>query len=96
MKLIAWDDRRSNREAKDLRFLMTSYLQAVNEERIYGERGRHTDLPDDDRFVNVQLTGARLLGRDVGAILPDQSIEALTRILAEQTAGAAATCSSWR
>lgn len=87
MKLIAWDDRRSNRDAKDLRFIMTHYLQAGNEERVYGEQGGHTDLLADDKFVNVELTGARLLGRDVGVILTDQSLEAVARILAEQTAG---------
>lgn len=86
MKLIAWDDRRYNRDAKDLRFVMTNYLQAGNEERVYGERGGHTDLLDDDKFVDVRLTGARLLGRDVGAILSDRSLIAVTRILAEQTA----------
>lgn len=88
MKLIAWDDRRFNSDAKDLRFVMTSYLQAGNEKRVYGERGHHTDLLDEDKFVNVQLTGARLLGRDVRAILSDRSLIAVTRILAEQTAGA--------
>ena len=86
MKLIAWDDRRFNRDAKDLRFIMTHYLQAGNEERIYGERGDHMDLLDEDKFVDVQLTGARLLGRDVGAIISDQSHGVVTRILAEQTA----------
>lgn len=86
MKLIAWDDRRFNRDAKDFRLIMTSYLQAGNEERVYGERGGHMDLLDDDKFVNVQMTGARLPGHDVGAILSDRSLEAVTRILAEQTA----------
>lgn len=86
MKLIAWDDRRYNRDAKDLRFIMTHYLQAGNEERVYGERGDHTDLLDEDKFVDVELTGLRLLGRDIGAILSDQSHGAVTRILAEQTA----------
>jgi predicted nucleotidyltransferase len=87
MKLIAWDDRRFNRDARDLRLIMTCYLQAGNEERVFGERGGQTDLLDDDKFVNVPLTGARLLGRDVGAILTEQSLKAVKRILAEQTAG---------
>lgn len=86
MKLIAWDDRRYNRDAKDLRLIMTKYLQAGNDERVYGERGDHTDLLGDDKFVDVRLTGPRLLGRDVGAILSDQSHGAVMRILAEQTA----------
>jgi predicted nucleotidyltransferase len=86
MKLIAWDDRRFNRDAKDLRLIMTKYLQAGNEERMYGERGDHTDLLDEDKFVDAGLTGARLLGRDVGAILSDQSHGPVSRILAEQTA----------
>lgn len=86
MKLITWDDRRYNRDAKDLRFIMTNYLQAGNEERVYGERGHHTDLLDEDKFVNVQLVGARLLGRYVRAILSDRSFIAVTRILAGQTA----------
>lgn len=86
MKIIAWDDRRFNRDAKDLRFIMTHYLQAGNEERVYGERGDQTDLLDEDKFVDVELTGARLLGRDVGTITSDQSHRAVTRILAEQTA----------
>lgn len=86
MKLIAWDERRFNRDAKDLRFIMTHYLQTGNKGRVYGEQGNHTDLLDEDKFVDVELTGARLLGRDVGAIISDQSHGTVTRILAEQTA----------
>jgi hypothetical protein len=41
MKLIAWDDRRFNRDAKDLRFIMTHYLQAGNEERATSHSSSH-------------------------------------------------------
>jgi predicted nucleotidyltransferase len=86
MKLIAWDDRRENSDAKDLRFIISNYLQAGNEERVYGNKSEHSDLLDDEKFVSVELTSARLLGRDVGMLLTDQSRQAVIRILEEQTA----------
>jgi predicted nucleotidyltransferase len=86
MKLIAWDDRRQNSDAKDLHFIMSNYLHAGNEERVYGERGEHSDLLDDDKFVSVELTSARLLGRDIGGLATAQSREAVARMLEEQAA----------
>lgn len=86
MKLIAWDDRRHNRDAKDLGFIISNYLQAGNEERVYGDGGEHSDLLNDEKFVSVELTSARLLGRDVGMLLTDQSQQAVIRILEKQTA----------
>jgi predicted nucleotidyltransferase len=53
MKLIAWDDRRLNSDAKDLRFIISSYLQAGNEERVYGDGAEHSELLDDEKFVSV-------------------------------------------
>src|SRR5262245_3732962 len=63
MKLIAWKERRNSKDAKDLKLLLSEYLRAGNVTRL--ESGEHRDLLEDDKFVNVELASARLLGRDL-------------------------------
>ena len=85
MKLIAWSDRRHayHKDALDLGFLMTNYLDAGNQERIYGEDGDNNDLLDED--FDYDLASARLLGRDVRRLLTERSYAVVTAILDEQT-----------
>jgi predicted nucleotidyltransferase len=85
MKLIAWNDRRHayQKDALDLGFLMTNYLDAGNQERIYEEEGDSTDLLSED--FDYDLASARLLGRDVRRLLTERSYAAVTAILDEQT-----------
>ena len=68
MKLIAWNDQpyRRGKDAVDLGFIMSNYLDAGNADRILGESADHMDLLTDD--FDHYLTGSRLLGRDVGRL----------------------------
>jgi predicted nucleotidyltransferase len=64
MKLIAWSERGSathRKDARDLSLLLTTYLRAGNEQRLYGE---HAALLDEADF-DVGAAGARILGRDL-------------------------------
>lgn len=78
LKLIAWSERGSainRRDARDLGLLLTTYLRAGNEERLYGE---HAALLDEADF-DFDGAGARILGRDLAGIAgPD------TRVRLEQ------------
>lgn len=67
LKLIAWSERGSavdRRDARDLGLLLTTYLRAGNEERLYGEHAALLDEPDFD----YDAAGARILGRDLASI----------------------------
>lgn len=87
MKLIAWKDRQQVKDAKDLKLIISEYLRAGNQERL--ESGEHSDLLSEELFSSVELTSARLLGRDVGLLLTNQSQRAVLEILEEPTALAA-------
>lgn len=67
LKLIAWQDRKNqnSKDALDLAFILTEYLNTDHLERISKE---HPDLFDDPDF-DFDITGARLLGRDIAAIV---------------------------
>ena len=81
MKLVAWKDRRHRyrKDAQDLGYVMSVYLDAGNQERVYEEGGDAIDLLDDD--FDYEQAGARLLGRDVGRILTDRSRTVVEEIL---------------
>ncbi len=67
LKLIAWSERGSavnRKDARDLSLLLTTYLRAGNEERLYGE---HAALLDEAGF-DLEAAGARILGRDLASI----------------------------
>jgi predicted nucleotidyltransferase len=62
MKLIAWRERGSSvhrKDARDLGLLLTTYLRAGNEGRLYKE---HAALLDEAEF-DLDAAGARILGR---------------------------------
>ena len=84
MKLVTWQQRRQTKDAKDLKFVLTRYLQAGNLERLSSPP--HEELLDEDQFINLELTGARLLGRDVAVLLSAQSRQLVLAILADSTA----------
>ena len=71
MKIVAWDERRFERDAEDLALIMRHYLDAGNQERIYSEQGDCVDLLDE-RFDYCKAS-ARILGRDIGRLLTDIS-----------------------
>ena len=84
MKLIAWKDRRHRyrKDAQNLGFILSVYLDAGNQRRVYEEGGDAIDLLDED--FDYDQAGARLLGRDVGQILTDRSRAAVEEILEGQ------------
>jgi len=77
MKIISWHDRypERNRDAKDLVLLMRNYLDAGNEERLYNEE---VDL-------DYLRASARLLGRDIAAILNPRTAKTVLKILNLET-----------
>ena len=83
MKIVAWDERRFERDAQDLGLLMRHYLAAGNEGRIYSEQGDCFDLLNDEFDYNK--AGARILGRDIGQLVTDTSRPILARVLSPET-----------
>lgn len=85
MKLIAWNDRRFRyrKDAQDLGLLMLTYLDAGNNDRIFGDEAEDGDLLNDD--FDYHLTSARILGRDVKRLLSERSAAPVGDILDEQT-----------
>jgi predicted nucleotidyltransferase len=48
MKIVAWDDRRFERDAQDLGLIMRHYLDAGNQDRVYSEQGDCFDLLNEE------------------------------------------------
>ncbi|MBO0797271.1 MAG: nucleotidyl transferase AbiEii/AbiGii toxin family protein [Blastocatellia bacterium] len=84
MKLIAWKDRRNAKDAKDLELILSEYLHAGNETRL--ESVEQADLLEEDKFVSLELTSARLLGRDLALIMTDQCRHVVLELLADTSA----------
>ena len=80
LKLIAWSERGSavnRKDARDLSLLLTTYLRAGNQERLYGEHAALLDEPDFD----LEAAGARILGRDLAGIAGGEIRVRLEQIL---------------
>jgi predicted nucleotidyltransferase len=80
LKLIAWSERGSavnRKDARDLSLLLTTYLRAGHQERLYGE---HAALLDEADF-DLEAAGARILGRDLAGIAGDEIRARLEQIL---------------
>lgn len=78
MKIVAWDERRFERDAQDLGLIMRHYLAAGNEDRIYSEQGDCFDLLNEEFDYNK--ASARILGRDIGRLVTDISRPILERV----------------
>ena len=84
MKLIAWHENYPARrkDAEDLLFIITEYIHAGNEERLYRS--------DADLFTEVNFAfdeaSPRLLGRDIRRIVTLETLSALLKILDAETA----------
>jgi predicted nucleotidyltransferase len=85
MKLISWNQRypERNSDAKDLYFILSEYIHAGNEERIYSDEldNIKEQYPDFD-YDNA---GPYLLGKDVGAIADLKTSETIVSILNRET-----------
>jgi predicted nucleotidyltransferase len=84
MKIIAWTDRRFERDADDLRLILRHYLDAGNQDRIYTEAGDCFDLLNEG--FDYYEASARILGRDIGRLLSDTSREVVARGLSQEPA----------
>jgi predicted nucleotidyltransferase len=82
MKIVAWDDRRFQRDAEDLGLIMRDYLDAGNQDRIYSEHGDCLDLLNEE--FDYDKASARILGRDIGRLLTDTSRMIVQRVLSEE------------
>lgn len=82
LKLVSWSDRPSERErdVQDVWFIIINYLDCGNEERLFAENSKHFDLVED---FDVELTGAKLFGRDVAKLLNDKTKQILQNALSE-------------
>ncbi len=79
LKIFSWNDRTLAlriKDAIDLYIIMTTYLDAGNQERLFNE---HSDLVNED--FNYELGGASLLGRDISKIANENVLKALLTIL---------------
>jgi len=82
LKLLSWKDRapENTKDAIDLIFIIKSYLDIGNHERLQNE---HMDLVDEN-FDYVRV-GARLLGRDIASVLGEKAIAVIRQVIEEQT-----------
>lgn len=83
MKIISWNDKYpvDDRDAKDLVLLMRTYLDAGNDERLFTEE---VDLVENEDFDYVRAS-ARLLGRDIAAIIQPKTKNIVLEILNRET-----------
>lgn len=83
LKLISFHDRSSgsNRDAKDLIFIIDHYWEAGNQDRLYKE---NPDILEEEDF-SLFLAGARLLGRDIAKIVGEDIKNNLLEILGNET-----------
>jgi predicted nucleotidyltransferase len=79
MKIVAWDDRRFERDAQDLGLIMRYYLDVGNQDRVYSEQGDCFDLLNEE--FDYEKASAHILGRDIGRLVTDISRPILERVL---------------
>ncbi len=78
LKIFSWNERPVDtrlKDAKDLYLIITTYLKAGNEERLYD----HPDIVE--QAEDYELSGAILLGRDLLKIVSDKVLQSLLKIL---------------
>jgi predicted nucleotidyltransferase len=79
LKIFSWNDRSTPirlKDAKDLYLIITTYLKAGNEQRLFDE---HQDLIE--KAKDYDLSGARLLGRDINKSVSEKVLNNLLGIL---------------
>lgn len=79
LKIFAWDERTTDKrlkDARDLYLMISKYLIAGNEERLFDH---HLDIVTE--ATDYELTGARLLGRDISRVARNNVVKSLLGIL---------------
>jgi predicted nucleotidyltransferase len=85
LKIIAWKDRDAGariKDAKDLALILRNYTVAGNLERLYVEP--HVQMFEEEDY-ELELAGARLLGRDIAKIAKRKSLDKARQILEDGT-----------
>jgi predicted nucleotidyltransferase len=85
LKMVAWDDRRYERDAQDLGLIMRRYLDAGNGDRVYSDEGDCGDLLNDE--FDYDKASAHILGRDIGRLLTENSRRIIERALSNEGHG---------
>jgi predicted nucleotidyltransferase len=78
LKLLAWSDRQNEKDVQDFGLVLKNYLEAGNEERLYG--GDASDLLEEDDF-DLLIASARLLGRDLKNLASQPLLSVLTDVI---------------
>jgi predicted nucleotidyltransferase len=82
LKLISWNDdaARRRKDAADLFFILRSYLDAGNLDRVFGEENDAMEQAGYD----FDLASAYLTGRDIARMIKPKTIEVILEILDKQ------------
>lgn len=81
LKITAWDDRHNEfptKDAEDLALILYNYANAGNVDRLYDDYHEIVATLGGD----LELAGARLLGRDMAAVMSRETKETVQEILA--------------
>jgi len=83
MKLVSWDEKYPDRDkdAKDFHLIMCHYLEFCDRDSIYEIHSDLMSLPDFD----FEITGARILGRDIAAMVSPMTCKKIEEILLRET-----------
>lgn len=79
LKIFSWNERAADmriKDAKDLYLIISNYLDVGNENRLFDE---HDDIFEEAQ--DYELSGARLLGRDLARIASNEVKKNLLNIL---------------
>jgi predicted nucleotidyltransferase len=82
LKLISWNDdvTRRRKDAADLFFILKSYLDAGNLDRVFGEENDAMEQAGYD----FDLASAYLTGRDIARMIKPKTLEVILEILDKQ------------
>ncbi len=83
LKLIAWDEKYPERsdDAIDIKYILETYIDAGNDDRLYGD---DDDLHDEDDFDYTRLS-ARIVGRNIVKIVSRDTLDTVLQILDWET-----------
>jgi predicted nucleotidyltransferase len=84
LKIISWYDRPSpecQKDAIDLALIMHKFFETFDLEGLYENEG---DLIEEEGF-ELELVGARLLGRQIQSLAKQQSLTTIREILSQET-----------
>ena len=84
LKLVCWKDRHyqaPRKDSHDLMLIVTHYLDARNQARLFDDFAAWTQEDDFD----YERAGTRMLGHDMRSLLSEAGLERVANLLAEQS-----------